>query len=174
MNKENCFQLGTIAKLHGYKGEVSLFMDVSDLSKYEDLDHIFIEINASLTPFFIERKKFKNKGFVALKLEGIDDEASAKKLLKKAVFLPDTFLECLDDQSFYDYEIIGYKVEDTKHGNIGVVKEVIDNASNPLLSIQLDDKELLIPIFDGLVQKVDRQEKVLTITSPEGLIELYR
>ena len=173
MNKENCFQLGTIAKLHGFKGEVSLFLDVSDYSKYADLDHFFLEMNGSLVPYFIELIKPKNKGFMVVKLEGIDNEEAARLILKKNVYLPDTFLDDLDEKSFYDHEIVGFTVIDSQKGEVGVVKEVIDLKSNPLLSVNFKDKEILIPIFKDLVQKIDRNERTLYIQAPEGLLDIY-
>ena len=45
MNVKDCFNLGYIAKLHGYKGEVSLFLDVTDPLDYKDLKLIYFEIN---------------------------------------------------------------------------------------------------------------------------------
>ena len=74
---------------------------------------------------------------------------------------------------FYDHEISGYNVVDSIKGDIGIVDTVIDLVSNPLLRIEKDKKEILIPIFEGLIQKVDRKKKILYIEAPEGLIDLY-
>jgi len=173
MQKQDCFYLGIIAKLHGFKGEVSLFLDVSNPSEYATLDAVFIEIDGSLIPFFVQHIKMKTKGFVAVKFEGIDSEKDAQRILKKQVYLPEAFLQELDQTSFYDHEIIGYTVIDEAHGNVGVVKNVIDMAANPLLQLDKEGREVLIPIFDGLVQKVQRKKKELHIKAPEGLIDLY-
>ena len=54
MQHSDCFQLGYIAKLHGYKGEVSLFLDVTNPEDYKTLDAFFIDINGQLTPFFVK------------------------------------------------------------------------------------------------------------------------
>lgn len=96
-----------------------------------------------------------------------------KKLLKKSIYLPEEELADLDDNQFYDHEISGYQVVDTIKGDIGIVDTVIDLVSNPLLRVELDKKEILIPIFEGLIRKVDREKKVLHIEATEGLIDLY-
>lgn len=83
MNKDDCIYIGQVARLHGFKGEVSLFLDVSDPSEYSSSKMLVLEIDACLTPFFIEHVKQKNKGFVTVKFKGVDDEAAAKRLLKK-------------------------------------------------------------------------------------------
>jgi 16S rRNA processing protein RimM len=173
MQIQDCYYLGLIAKLHGFKGEVSLFLDVSDPSSYQGLDALFLDINGQLTPFFIEGFKLKNKGFAAVKFEGVETEEAAKRLLKKKAYLPLEILPELDQSSFYDHEVIGYKVFDAEKGAIGLVQDVIDMTANPLLQLDHNGTEILIPIFEGLIEKVDRKKKELFIKAPEGLIDLY-
>jgi 16S rRNA processing protein RimM len=173
MQQSDCFQLGYIAKLHGFKGEVSLFLDVTNPEDYASLDAFFIEINGQLTPFFVETFQLKNKGFAAVKLEGVNTENDAKILLRKSCYLPLSLLPELDDKHFYDHEVIGYAVIDSASGPIGRLEQVIDLSVNPLLQILKDDKEILVPFVQGLVQRVDRSEKTLYITAPEGLIDMY-
>lgn len=173
MNKADCFHLGYVAKLHGYKGEVSLFLDVTNPTDYASLDAVFIDINDQLTPFFVESLKLKNKGFAAVKFEGVNTENDARLLLRKGIYLPAEILPELEGTEFYDHEIVGYKVYDTNYGYIGIMQQVIDLSSNPLFQILKDDVEVLVPIIEGVVQKVNRDEKTMEITAPPGLIELY-
>ena len=173
MTKTECFQLGYIAKLHGYKGEVSLFLDVTDPEKYFGLDAFFLEIDENLVPFMVLSAKQKGKGHIALKLEGVNSEADATKLLKKSVHLPLSFLEPLDDKHFYDHEVIGFSVIDVQAGEIGVLEDVFDSSATTLLQVMKGEKEILIPMVPNLVQKVDRKNKTLHIQSPEGLLEIY-
>ena len=173
MQKKDCFYLGIIAKLHGFKGEVSLFLDVSNPAEYATLDAVFVEIDGGLVPFFVQNIKIKTKGFVAVKFQGVDSEQDAQRILKKPVYLPEAFLKELDQTSFYDHEIIGYTVIDEVHGDVGIVENVIDMAANPLLQLNKNGVEVLLPIFDGLVQKVQRKKEELYVKAPEGLIDLY-
>lgn len=173
MNKADCFYLGYVAKLHGFKGEVSLFLDVTNPNDYASLDAFFIDINDQLTPFFVESFKLKDKGFAAVKIEGIDDEAAARKLLRKKIYLPDQILPELSGLNFYDHEVVGFSVIDKIHGDIGILEQVIDNKVNPLLQIMKGEKEILVPLIDGVVTEVDRKDKKLYITCPEGLVDLY-
>lgn len=173
MDKATCFFLGYVAKLHGYKGEVSLFLDVTNPEEYRNLDVIYIEINEQLTPFFIQAFKPKNKGFAAVKLEGVDSEADAMRILRKSVYLPESYLPKLEDVHFYDHEVVGYTVIDQKYGNIGILEEVVDLKGNPLIRVMKENKEILIPFHDQLVQHIDRVKKEMHILAPEGLIDLY-
>ena len=173
MNFEGYFYLGKIAKLHGYKGEVSLFLDVTNPADYNQLKRVFVDVDGVLIPFFIDQLKPKNKGFVAVKFKDINEEIAAKKLLKKSIYLPEDELAELSDTSFYDHEISGFKVYDQIKGFIGIVDTVIDLTANPLLRIEFNTNEILVPIFDGLIKNVDRDKKELHIQAPDGLIDLY-
>jgi 16S rRNA processing protein RimM len=153
MQKEDCIYIGQVARLHGFKGEVSLFLDVTDSSEYLESSMFVLDIDSCLTPFFIE--------------------AAAKRLLKKNIYIPETSLPDLGEDSFYDHEVIGFQVLDMKKGNIGIIIEVIDHAANPLLKIDFNGLEILIPIFDGLIHRVRREDNILEIKAPEGLIDLY-
>lgn len=173
MNIADCFHLGYVAKLHGFKGEVSLFLDVTNPEDYVSLDALFIELNGQLTPFFIESIKLKNKGFAAVKFEGITTENDARLLLRKNIYLPASILPELEGTNFYDHEIVDFNVEDLVHGSIGKVVQVIDLSANPLLQIDKDGIEILVPLRDGVVLDVDRKTKTLKVQTPPGLVELY-
>ena len=62
---------------------------------------------------------------------------------------------------------------DKQHGNIGVITGVNDSVSQVLFEVEKDDKQLLIPVADNIIQKVDRDVKTIYVTTPEGLVDLY-
>jgi 16S rRNA processing protein RimM len=173
MNKADCFNLGYVAKLHGFKGEVSLFFDVTSPEKYASLDAIFIDVNGMLTPFFIERITPRAKGFAQVKLEGVDDENQAKTLLRKDIYLPLEVLPKLTGTNFYDHEVIDYLVIDDKFGEVGKVVQIVDYKVNPLIQIKSGKDEVLLPLIEGLVTKLNREDKIMHVNAPDGLIELY-
>ncbi len=173
MNKADCFHLGHVAKLHGYKGEVSLFLDVTNPSDYTKIESLYIEINDQLTPFFIESFILKNHPFALVKFEGVNNENDAKIIDHKDLYLPATFLKQLSGTNFYDHEVVGFKCIDGNYGEVGIIQGVIDLSINPLLQIMNGEKEVLVPLIKNLVTKVDRENKELHIVAPVGLIEIY-
>ena len=106
-------------------------------------------------------------------MEGVDDEVDARLLLRKSVYLPAEILPKLSGTHFYDHEVVDFEVIDEVYGSVGNLVTVVDLAANPLLQIINGEKEVLIPLIDGLVKAVDRKNKQLIIKAPEGLIELY-
>jgi 16S rRNA processing protein RimM len=171
--KEDCFKLGSIARLHSFKGEVSIFLDVDDPLDYKNLESVFVEYDNKLIPFFIDNIQIRNKGFAVVKFDGIDTEKKAKMLLKAGIFLPLETLPELNDDEFYYFEIEGFKVVDSVHGDIGIVTKVIDLKSNPLIEILKGDIEILFPKQDEFIDKVDWDTETLHVSAPEGLLEMY-
>ena len=55
MQKKDCFLVGTVFKLHGYKGDVNIYNEVDIHFDFNALDYFLIEQNNALIPFFIDR-----------------------------------------------------------------------------------------------------------------------
>ncbi len=171
MEIKDCFQLGKITKPFGYKGEVVFFLDVDEPMDYAEMDSVFIEIGGKLLPYFIESINIKgNKAVV--RLEDLSAEESTK-LIGKNLFLPLSILPKLTGKKFYFHEIINFAVVDAKKGNIGNIASVIDYPAQPLFQIMNGTTEILIPILDQIIDKVDRENKTIYIVAPEGLIDIY-
>ena len=172
MKKEDCFYLGRIAKTHGLKGEVTLKVEADDPSAYLDMKHFFLEINKVLTPFSVDRiTPSGDKFFIAVK--DVKTMEQAQNLVGKTVYLPLEMLPKLSGKQFYYHEIVGFTVVDTENGELGPVTEVLEYPTQAILQIVKGKKEILIPILDQVIQNVDRDKKILQITAPEGLIDMY-
>lgn len=173
MKFTDCFYLGHISKVKGYKGEVKIYLDVDSPEEYNGMESVFVAIDNNPVPFFIERMHLEQKGFATVKFEDCDDEATAKRIVGKELYLPLQVLPKLTGNKFYFHEVEGFMVIDENHGELGPVNRVLDLNQNPLLEVTKDYNDILIPINDEIIQSIDRKEKVLRISAPDGLIELY-
>ncbi|HIP37461.1 MAG TPA: 16S rRNA processing protein RimM [Crocinitomix sp.] len=171
--KEECYKLGSIARLHSFKGEVSIFLDVDTPQEYKELESVFVEYDNKLIPFFIEHIYIRNNGFAVVKFEGVNTDKKAKLFLKCGLFLPLETLPELEDNEFYYFEIEGFTVVDSKFGQIGKVSKVIDLKGNPLIEILRRKQEILLPKQDEFIDEVNWDTKTLYISAPEGLLKMY-
>lgn len=171
MTKEECFQLGKITKPWGVKGQVVLFLDVDTPDDYADLDSAFVEVKGNLVPYFFQIDNLNGNKAVATFEEITPDEAHA--LVGCDLYLPLDLLPKLTGNKFYFHEVRGFQVVDSEHGNIGVLQQVIEYPAQPIFQIMQGDTEILVPVIDQVIDKVDRDNKTLFITAPNGLIELY-
>jgi len=172
MTKDECFFFGKITKTHGLKGEVTIKIDVANSSDFIDLRYFLIEENGNLIPYFIENHKINgNKMFVAF--DGVKRVEQAITFVGKPVFLPNEMMPELAEDEFYYQEIIGFKIIDEEKGDIGLISNVLEYPTQAVIQVMKDGKEILIPIHDDIVKKVNKKSKTLNIKAPEGLIDMY-
>jgi 16S rRNA processing protein RimM len=173
IDKSNLYCVGYFSKLHGYKGELTGTLDTDNVRDYVSLKHIFIEIKGQLTPYFVELIEYKTNSTVKVKLEGIESEEKARLLLKSSIFINKTDMSESDQNRASLREIVGFKVIDDEKGEIGTVQRIEEINNNPLIVINSEKKEILLPLNEDFIQKIDQQKKVLFVQAPEGLIDFY-
>jgi 16S rRNA processing protein RimM len=172
MAKQEYFELGALAKPHGIKGALHAFLDVDDPYEYEELTSVFVQEGQELVPYFIEDIQIKTN-LNLIFFEGIDSVDKAKELVGKKLFLPMSFLPKLKENQFYYHEIIGYQVEDQQLGLLGTVKEVVSLGAQEVLVMNHQNREVLIPLTDEIIPKVNKKEKIVYSNLPDGLLEIY-
>lgn len=172
MTKEECYELGRIIKPHGLKGEVQIMLDVDYPEDYEDLESVFVEQKGELVPYFITSIKVRTN-LVIVKFEGVDNSDVALKLKNALLYLPEDQLEELEEDEYYFHDLIGCTVFDATHGELGKIKAVHTMPAQNLLEVEHQNKEVLIPITDTIMVKVDKEAKRVDVNLPEGLLEVY-
>lgn len=173
MQKKDCFYLGTIVKKFSFKGELLAKLDTDEPELYEDLDAVFVDLRGTMVPFFIESSQLHKSDLLRIKFEDINTEADADTLIKAELYLPLTALPKLSGNKFYFHEVIGFKIIDENFGPVGTIVSINDTTAQALFEIEHNGKEILIPINDEIITKVDREQKTITVKAPDGLIELY-
>ena len=173
MDKKDFYFLGKIVKTSGYKGNLMFFFDVDDVTPYKELEAVFVEVSNELIPFAIHTIQVKNNNSAYVQIEDIDSEEEASALTGCDLYLPVSFLPPLTGEKFYYHEVIGFEVIDQESGNIGIIESIIDQGPQDIFSIRFNGKEILLPVSDDIILKVDRKQKKLLVNAPEGLIDIY-
>jgi 16S rRNA processing protein RimM len=177
MDLDACFYLGYTAKVHGKNGDLIIKPDVDFPEEYQNLESVFIQLNKedkTLVPFFLTTCQLQANKTLRIKIEDTDDADTAKKMVGKSVFLPLNLLPPLTGNKFYFHEIIGFSIIDSEKGNIGKVTHVLEHPTQAIFEItNPNQKEILIPITDEIITKVDRENKTINVITPDGLIDLY-
>ncbi len=173
MKKEDCFYLGKIVSKYSFKGELLIKLDTDEPGLYENLDAMFIDLRNNLVPFFIESSQLHKSDLLRIRFEDVDNEPDADALIKSDVYLPLEFLPKLEGNKFYFHEVVGFKVEDINYGTVGTIVSINDSTAQALFEIDRDGIEILIPMNDEFINKIDRTNKTVFVETPEGLIDLY-
>ncbi|RKR14437.1 16S rRNA processing protein RimM [Maribacter vaceletii] len=173
MQKEECFYLGKIVSKYSFKGEVLVKLDTDDPETYENMESVFVSLGNNLVPFFIDKCRLHKSNLLRIDFEEVKTESDADRIMGSKLYLPLAMLPKLTGNKFYFHEIIGFNVHDSIHGNIGTITGVNDTTSQALFEIEKEDKQILIPVRDEIITKLDRETKTIYVTTPEGLVDLY-
>jgi len=166
------FYLGVVTKTFGYKGQVVIYLDTDEPEKYKTLDAIFVKEEDEILPYMIEDFIYKGANQAIVKFADISGE-EAKNLVRAELYLPLSFLSPLTGNKFYFHEVIGFDVIDKEKGNIGKCVDFIEVSRQPIMQIDFNGREILIPAVDEIFDIVDRDNKTITISAPDGLIDIY-
>jgi len=175
ITKEECFYLGTIVSKFSFKGEVLAKLDTDNPQDYIDLESVFVLQGNKLVPFFIENAQLQKSSLLRIRFEDIDSESEADLLIKKELYIPLTQLPDLKGNQFYYHELIDFKVKENTGKTIGHLRSVNDQTTQALFEI-IDDKKrlILVPVHDDFIIKVDRENSILILDLPNGLLDIYK
>lgn len=162
-----------IVKVRGLRGEVvaDLLTDFPD--RFEHLASLVaVTADGSHRSLQIEEQWFHGDRLV-LKFAGFDGPEEAKELIGCNLAVPvDERIE-LPDDSFYDWELIGCRVETLSGQTVGEVQEIMRPGGVELLSIvDADGRDRLVPMAADIVLEIDKDKKLIRIDPPAGLLEL--
>jgi len=170
---EQCYELGHISRTHGLDGGLKVSLDVDDPNAYADLESVYLLINGQLVPYLVEQLNIQPSGQSIAYLEGVETLEQAQALKGVKLYLPLTMLPELGQTQFYYHEIIGFDVEDVNLGKLGVVQSVYQLPAQDLIAMHYKGHEVLIPINEAIVLRLDRPARLLFVNLPEGLLDVY-
>ena len=155
---------GKITGIHGLKGEVEVaFFDKDYFASLPVLNNN-IPIIINNQTFTVLNVKKKNKAFV-LSLKDINDIEEAKTFIGSDIFIDSSLLPELDDDTFYEAELIGYEIIDLDNNLYGEIIDVYSLPSNYVLEIKLaeNDEIVSIPFVHAYFGKSDKQKRNIQI-----------
>ncbi|HOX81593.1 MAG TPA: ribosome maturation factor RimM [Chryseolinea sp.] len=171
MEIKSALKIGFILKPHGLKGEVTISLDAGIPADIESLQSVFLEKDNRLVPYFIEGISVRGrKAFV--KFEDINSLEMAGEISRQGIYIPKPERAKLKQGEFYPDEVTGFEVYDESNELIGVIKEVMDEGPNPMLVLDHNSKEILIPLNSPFIQNVDKRKKRFTVNLPEGFLDI--
>lgn len=166
------FRLGKLVASFGLKGELILSHSLGKKSTLKGLQAVFTEDKKnSFLPWFIETARMKNETEVYLKLETIDTKEAAMRLTRKELWIPETEFKKLAAKSA-PVSLLGYHIFNGKD-ELGEILEIIEQPHQVLCRIEMQGKEVLIPLHEETLEKVDHKNKKVIAALPEGLLEIY-
>ncbi len=169
--KDEIFPIGQITKPHGLKGEMA-FTTHSTILEDVEVPFIIMEPEGLLVPFYLENVRMKTDTTGLIKLERVDSEEKAREFIGQTIYLPNMFLDEMDETEFESDYFVGFEIIDAEKGSIGCVSAVDDSTANSLFVVENETGEVLIPIAEEFITELDHENKIIRLNLPEGLLDL--
>jgi 16S rRNA processing protein RimM len=169
----NYCAIGKFVATFGLGGELILRHHLGKKTSLKGLETIFIEkMKDGLLPYFISETRIKTAEELYIKLEGLDTKETARSFVQKQVWLT--------EDEFHKYagksapiSLLGFHIIN-ENIDLGEILEVIEQPHQLLCRISLEGKEALIPVHQDTLEKIDKKNKKVLVTLPDGLLDIYR
>jgi 16S rRNA processing protein RimM len=171
MEIQSSLKIGFILKPHGLKGEVTVSLDEGSGIDMKTLEFVFVEKNSQLIPHFITTISINGqKAFV--KFEDVDSLEAAEEISRQGIYVEKPARPKSKRGEYYNDEVIGFDVYDEAAGLIGVVQLVVEEGPNPMLVLDRNGNEVLIPLNSPFIVDVDKRKKCFKVNLPEGFLDI--
>ncbi|MEP7002240.1 MAG: ribosome maturation factor RimM [bacterium] len=172
--------VGRVRKAHGIRGEVvvEVITDAPD-AVFASGHRLFAgtasgDISPARQELHIRSVRQFNEGI----LVGFDEvpERNAAELWRgRYLLLPADEVPPPADDEVYLHDLIGMRVDLAEGSTVGTVEELYDLPQGLALDVRLaeprDGETVLLLYDDQTIASVDKEQRVIVVTPPEGLLE---
>ena len=159
--------IGRVAKPWGVRGEVKVEVMTDFPDRFSLLRKIYLGPEA--VPFALEGFRL-HQGAALLKLKGCHDRTTVEKLRGQWVQIPIEEAVSLEQDEYYEYQIVGLAVWTADGEYLGTVDEIISTGANDVYVVRGEGREALIPAIEDVVLKINLAQGQLVVELMEGLI----
>ncbi|HEX5708035.1 MAG TPA: ribosome maturation factor RimM [Pyrinomonadaceae bacterium] len=162
-----------IVKTRGIRGEVAADLLTDFPERFEWLEELIAVRPTGARERLAVESHWLHGTRVVLKFENYDSPESAQSLVGCELAVPESEAVELEEGEFYEWQLVGCRVETVEGRALGEVKELLRTGGEaPVLII--DDgrgREHLVPLAESICVEIDTARKVIRVDAPEGLLE---
>ncbi len=150
--------IGEVLKPQGIRGELK----IKTFTDFPEDVKAFKTVYIDDTPYKILSFRVGTDGAAYVGLRGIPDRNAAELFRGKKIEGAREDAPALNEGQYYIVDIIGLSCETEEGEFLGVVKDVT-NLSSDIYTLEKQGKNILFPAVNGVVVKVDLENKKLIV-----------
>ncbi|HRK27055.1 MAG TPA: hypothetical protein PK239_07165 [Chitinophagales bacterium] len=185
MQAENLHRIGYLTQPKSLKGAIVASFEAFFFDFYEQNPHLFpffiVATKKGKLPYFTESVKFYANDSALVKFQDVNSREAAATLQNADLYLdkntllryfdPDELEE--DEEEDYDF-LLGYTLFNAADNTpVGEIEEIYYLPGHELLKLTYQNKEVLIPLHDDLIQDINEDHQTIFINLPDGLLDVY-
>jgi 16S rRNA processing protein RimM len=159
--------VGLVVSAHGVKGEVK-FKYYNEGVESIDYPSLFVQALNSYSELTLSRIRRQGNHFI-IAFNGLDTIEKSAFLLKKELFVAVKDLPPLEEDEYYDYELIGLQVINSKGKLLGKVSQIMHIRQRDILVVGVN-QELFVPMSEEHILGLSRTDGTIQVRE-ESLVE---
>lgn len=178
ITEQQLMPIGKFLKTHALKGELNMYIDI-DSDFISEGYPLVVRLDGIFVPFYVATARPKATFTMLVRLDGVSSEEEARKFVNHEVYALRSdlaeFLGCDEEELEEDTgNLLGYKAFADDGTPIGTVEDIDDSTENVLLIISRDGDTIYVPAADEFITAVDDDARTVTLSLPEGLVDLNK
>ncbi len=158
---------------HGVRGDVRVMTYNPESPLLVQGGSLYLETDEGYQEVILTFVRTASRGWVA-HLSGIEDREQAKALYQESLYASREQLGPLGQGETYIFDLIGLTVKDAESGTAyGQIRDVLQTGAHDCYEVYDGKRELLVPVTEEVVRKVDLQKGEVLVILPEGLLDIY-
>lgn len=171
MTADDTLLVGWVARAHGNKGAVIVNPETDfATARFAVGNTLLVEQGGRTTERRIDAVRFQ-EGRPILTLAGIGTMDAAEALAGAALRMRQSDLAPLAAGTFYRHDLVGCELKDAAGASIGRVTRVEGPIDRSLLIVATRRGEVMVPMVEGIIAKLDVAAKEIVVELPKGLVD---
>ena len=166
----NYTSIGFTKKLYGTKGGIRLSVKEIYHEALLNAKCVFLKMEGNKIPFFIHQVIQDTP--LRIRFEDYLDRNTAHRLTGKEIFLPEQQLPTHQEDIIDLTTLVHFTIQDAEKGEIGSILSVEEFPQQLMAVVAHQEKEILIPLHEGLIEQIDLDNQMIFVHLPEGLLDL--
>jgi 16S rRNA processing protein RimM len=174
MTHDSRLVVGRLRKPHGLKGDLTVFPITDDpdtvLAAGRSVWLVGVDGATVAGPVTIERSRAYHREWL-VKFAGAERREDIDPWRGLFLAVPAAELAPPSGDEVYLHELNGFAVRLPDDTPLGLVSAVYELPAGLMIEVQGSKREFLLPYKKEFVREVDRSNRRLVVTPPEGLVE---
>ena len=164
--------VGRIARPHGLRGQLVVTPETDFVAeRFRIGGMLWTRSGGGEETLTITSARIQN-GRPVVAFRGLESIEAVERLAGLELRVPEAWLQPLEPDRYYEYQLVGCTVETAKGRRVGTVARVESGPGGSHLVVLGQRGEILVPLVPHICIEVDLEGKRMQIDPPEGLLEL--
>jgi 16S rRNA processing protein RimM len=169
LNKEvKRIAVGVVRRPHGINGGVKVTLYNIDLVSLQNMEQLFVRAGNDWKALRIKSLQGRDEDAI-IHFAEIKDRTEAENYRREYLYLDKDNLPELDEKEFFIDDLLGCLVFDEKDTLLGAVEDILSPGAHEVLVVRGDADEVLIPMVEEWVSKIDVESGKIYVRSIEEI-----